>query len=41
MKANRRIAIEQNIEAVEYTIKIKSNYLAAEKYGVMFGPLGI
>ena len=32
---------EQKIEAVEYTIKIKSNYLAAEKYGVMFGSLGI
>ena len=41
MKANRRIAIEQKIEAIEYAIKIKSNYLAAEKYGVMFGLLGI
>ena len=34
MKANRRITIEQKIEVVEYAIKIKNNYLAAEKYGV-------
>ena len=36
MKLNKEITIEQKIEveAVEYAIKIKSNYLAAVKYGV-------
>ena len=34
MKRNRRITIEQKIEVVEYAINIKSNYIAAEKYGV-------
>ena len=33
-KNNRRITIEKKIEAVEYAINVKSNYKAAEKFGV-------
>ena len=33
-KNNRRITIEEKIEAVEYAINVKSNYKAAEKFGV-------
>ena len=31
---NRRIIIDKKIEAVEYSIKVKSNVIASEKYGV-------
>ena len=31
---NRRITIDKKIEAVEYSIQVKSNIKAAEKYGV-------
>lgn len=31
---NRRISIDKKIEAVEYSIQVKSNIKAAEKYGV-------
>ena len=34
MEVNRRITIEKKIEAVEYAIASRSNYKAAEKFGV-------